>query len=97
METLKHKHKLTSGKEKGETDVEYTFHLFVRPKDEKAEIWDGARSGVQAAQDVFNADEAQSIDALPSSRSSSRAAAARSKACRALSRTPRASTSCAPS
>ena len=22
--------------EKGETDVEYTFHLFVRPKDEKA-------------------------------------------------------------
>lgn len=38
----------------------------MRPKDEKAEIWDGARSGVQAAQDVFNADEAQSIEALPS-------------------------------
>lgn len=52
--------------EKGDTDVEYTFHLFVRPKDEKAEIWDGARSGVQAAQDVFNADEAQSIDSLSS-------------------------------
>ncbi|KAK5113225.1 hypothetical protein LTR62_003561 [Meristemomyces frigidus] len=48
--------------EKGTSDVEYTFHLFVRPKDEKAELWDGARSGVQAAQDVFNADEAGSID-----------------------------------
>ena len=33
------------------------FHLFVRPKDEKAELWDGARSGIQAALDVFNADE----------------------------------------
>lgn len=48
--------------EKGTSDIEYTFHLFVRPKDEKAELWDGARSGVQAAQDVFNADEASSID-----------------------------------
>ena len=34
----------------------------MRPKDERAEIWDGARSGVQAAQDVFNADEAGNID-----------------------------------
>lgn len=34
----------------------------MRPKDEKAEIWDGARSGVQAAQDVFNADEAGNIN-----------------------------------
>lgn len=50
--------------EKGQSDVEYTFHLFVRPKDEKAETWDGARSGVQAAQDVFNADEARDIDSL---------------------------------
>ena len=47
--------------EKGHSDVEYTFHLFVRPKDERAELWDGARSGVQAAQDVFNADEAGDI------------------------------------
>lgn len=44
--------------EKSTSDVEYQFHLFVRPKDSKAELWDGARSGVQAAQDVFNADEA---------------------------------------
>lgn len=36
---------------------DYIFHLFVRPKDEKAEQWDGARSGEQAAIDVFNADE----------------------------------------
>lgn len=43
--------------EKGNSDVEYTFHLFVRPKDPRAEQWDGARSGIQAAQDVFNADE----------------------------------------
>lgn len=36
---------------------EYIFHLFLRPKDIKAEQWDGARSGEQAALDVFNADE----------------------------------------
>lgn len=50
--------------EKGESDVEYTFHLFVRPKDERAELWDGARSGMQAAQDVFNADEAHDVGTL---------------------------------
>lgn len=36
----------------------------MRPKDERAELWDGARSGVQAAQDVFNADEAGDIDTI---------------------------------
>lgn len=36
---------------------EFIFHLFVRPKDPQAELWDGARSGEQAALDVFNADE----------------------------------------
>ena len=35
----------------------YTFHLHVRPKDQKAEQWDGARSGIDAARDVWNADE----------------------------------------
>jgi hypothetical protein len=39
------------------------FHLFVRPKDEKAELWEGARSGIQAALDVFNADEVTSLPA----------------------------------
>ncbi|KAF1349824.1 peptidase M24 [Delphinella strobiligena] len=52
--------------EKGNSDVEYTFHLFVRPKDPKAEQWDGARSGIQAAQDVFNADEAGDVNHIPS-------------------------------
>lgn len=52
--------------EKGTSEVEYTFHLYVRPKDEKAELWDGARSGVQAAQDVFNADEAGDINNVSS-------------------------------
>lgn len=50
--------------EKGNSSIEYTFHLFVRPKDERAEQWDGARSGVQAAQDVFNADEARDINSV---------------------------------
>lgn len=31
--------------------------MFVREKDAGAELWEGARSGVQAAVDVFNADE----------------------------------------
>lgn len=35
----------------------HTFHLYVREKDARAELWDGARSGTQAAVDVFNADE----------------------------------------
>ncbi len=37
--------------------ADYNFHLFLRPKDARAEQWDGARSGEQAALDVFNADE----------------------------------------
>jgi len=52
--------------EKGTSEVEYTFHLYVRPKDAKAELWDGARSGVQAAQDVFNADETGDINNIGS-------------------------------
>ncbi|KAF2227345.1 peptidase M24 [Elsinoe ampelina] len=44
-----------------ESELGYKFHLFVRPKDESAEIWDGARSGVEAAEEVFNADEAHDI------------------------------------
>lgn len=35
----------------------HIFHLYVREKDARAELWDGARSGTQAAVDVFNADE----------------------------------------
>ncbi|KAL8948031.1 MAG: hypothetical protein Q9222_005747 [Ikaeria aurantiellina] len=43
---------------------DHTFHLFVRPKDPKAEQWEGSRSGTQAAIDVFNADESGDIKEL---------------------------------
>ncbi|GAQ03228.1 intermediate cleaving peptidase 55 [Aspergillus lentulus] len=42
----------------------HIFHLYVREKDPKAELWDGARSGTQAAIDVFNADETGDIDRI---------------------------------
>ena len=48
---------------KGSTS-EHSFHLFVRPKDPGKEKWEGSRSGIQAAEDVFNADEAGDIDDL---------------------------------
>jgi intermediate cleaving peptidase 55 len=37
----------------------------VRPKDPRVEAWEGPRSGVEAAEDVFNADIVGSIDDLP--------------------------------
>lgn len=40
---------------------DHTFHLYVREKDPRAELWEGARSGTQAAIDVFNADETGDI------------------------------------
>lgn len=45
---------------------EHIFHLFVRPKDAIAEQWNGARSGEQAALDVFNADQTGDINKLSS-------------------------------
>lgn len=51
---------------KASSNDDHTFHLFVREKDPKAEIWDGARSGTQAALDVFNADETGDIINLKS-------------------------------
>ncbi|KKK23694.1 metallopeptidase family M24 [Aspergillus rambellii] len=42
----------------------HIFHLYVREKDPKAELWDGARSGTQAAIDVFNADESGDIERI---------------------------------
>ncbi|KAF2110711.1 peptidase M24, structural domain-containing protein [Lophiotrema nucula] len=44
---------------------DHRFHLYVRPKDPKAELWEGARSGLQAAEDVFNADVAGDVNNLP--------------------------------
>ncbi|KAF4122190.1 hypothetical protein GMORB2_7783 [Geosmithia morbida] len=41
---------------------DYAFRMFVRPKDPREEQWSGYRNGVEAAEDIFNADEALSID-----------------------------------
>jgi intermediate cleaving peptidase 55 len=49
---------------KDSTGTDHTFHLYVRQKDPKAEIWEGARSGIQAAKDVFNADETGDIEKI---------------------------------
>ncbi|KAI9884132.1 MAG: hypothetical protein M1823_004074 [Watsoniomyces obsoletus] len=51
--------------EKTGSNGEHVFHLFVQPKDAAIELWEGACSGIQAAQDVFNADEARAIHDLP--------------------------------
>ncbi|EXV05686.1 peptidase M24 family protein [Metarhizium robertsii] len=45
---------------------EYSFHMFVKRKDPKEEQWNGYRNGIEAAKDVFNADEAHSIDGVDS-------------------------------
>lgn len=49
---------------KDATGTDHTFHLYVREKDARAELWDGARSGTQAAVDVFNADETGNIASI---------------------------------
>ena len=49
---------------KSSQEDDHIFHLYVREKDPKAEIWDGARSGTVAARDVFNADETADIATL---------------------------------
>lgn len=46
------------------TADDYVFHLFLRPKDTRAEQWEGARSGEQAALDVFNADKSGNINKI---------------------------------
>lgn len=45
---------------------DYTFHMFVNPKNPREEQWNGYRNGVQAAEDIFNADESFPIDAAGS-------------------------------
>ncbi|EPS42038.1 hypothetical protein H072_4047 [Dactylellina haptotyla CBS 200.50] len=44
--------------EKTGPDGEHIFHLFVRPKDEHSEAWEGPRSGIEGAYEVFGADNA---------------------------------------
>ncbi|KAF3762008.1 hypothetical protein M406DRAFT_342663 [Cryphonectria parasitica EP155] len=46
----------------GDNLGDFIFHLLVRPKDPAAEQWSGPWSGVQAAEDVFNADNAGDIN-----------------------------------
>ncbi|KAH0491590.1 hypothetical protein TgHK011_003015 [Trichoderma gracile] len=43
---------------------DYLFRMFVKPKNPREEQWSGYRNGVQAAQDVWNADDAWPIDSL---------------------------------
>ncbi|KAI0514943.1 peptidase M24, structural domain-containing protein [Xylaria bambusicola] len=45
----------------GDSPDDYIFHLFCRPKDPQAEQWHGPWSGVDAARDVWNADEVGDI------------------------------------
>lgn len=45
----------------GDNLGDFVFHLLVRPKDPAAEQWTGPWSGVDAAEDVFNADHAGDI------------------------------------
>lgn len=40
------------------------FHMIVQPKDSFAEQWEGARTGVEGAKDIFNADEAADLSVL---------------------------------
>ncbi|KAH7105259.1 Creatinase/Aminopeptidase P [Auriculariales sp. MPI-PUGE-AT-0066] len=44
----------------------YQLAAFVAPKDEHAEKWDGARSGVDAAGELLCADDAQTFDSFSS-------------------------------
>ncbi|EGY20432.1 xaa-pro dipeptidase [Verticillium dahliae VdLs.17] len=43
---------------------DFTFHLFCQPKDATAEQWSGPRNGIQAAADIFNADDAGDINRI---------------------------------
>ncbi|KAK6354851.1 hypothetical protein TWF696_003983 [Orbilia brochopaga] len=48
--------------EKTGSNGEHIFHLFVRPKDEHSEAWEGPRSGIEGAYEVFGADNAGDFD-----------------------------------
>ncbi|KAM4063082.1 metallopeptidase family M24 domain-containing protein [Hirsutella rhossiliensis] len=41
---------------------DYLFHMFVKRKDPREEQWSGYRNGVDAAEDVFNADKALPLE-----------------------------------
>lgn len=41
------------------------FHLFVRPRTQHSELWDGPRTGVERANEFFGADITSSIEEFP--------------------------------
>ncbi|UNI18208.1 Intermediate cleaving peptidase 55 [Purpureocillium takamizusanense] len=43
---------------------DYIFRMFVKRKDPREEQWSGYRNGIEAAEDIFNADEAGSVDSV---------------------------------
>jgi intermediate cleaving peptidase 55 len=43
---------------------DYIFRMFVKRKDAREEQWSGYRNGVEAAEDIFNADEALPIESV---------------------------------
>lgn len=43
--------------EKDTTPKGYKMSMFLRPKDKDLELWEGARTGLQGAIDLFGADE----------------------------------------
>ncbi|KAI2633322.1 peptidase M24, structural domain-containing protein [Xylaria nigripes] len=45
----------------GDAPGDYIFHLLCRPKDPISEQWNGPWSGIDAARDIWNADEAGDI------------------------------------
>ncbi|KAI9151870.1 xaa-pro dipeptidase app [Paramyrothecium foliicola] len=48
----------------GPTLEDYIFRMFVKRKDPKEEQWGGYRNGVDAARDIFNADDALPIESI---------------------------------
>lgn len=52
---------LTVLRRTGDGPADYEFHLYCRPKDPRAEQWSGPWSGIDAARDVWNADEVGDI------------------------------------
>ncbi|KAI1758194.1 peptidase M24, structural domain-containing protein [Xylaria castorea] len=49
----------------GDAPDDYIFYLLCRPKDPRTEQWNGPWSGVDAARDAWNADEAGDIGRAP--------------------------------
>lgn len=43
--------------EKNDSPKGYKMTMFVAPKNANIEMWEGARTGIEAAKEVFGADE----------------------------------------